>query len=144
MENSGVVSMEVAQALKDAGYPQDQWPQMVWADRRYANDPSVGFFRDWEPEYVYTPPTKWAELHKPRAFVAYFAAPTPLQALEWLADNKAIEYRVACYHHNWETRWALGECLPTAHDDLAWHTIASFRHPTDLILAILKHLQEAQ
>ena len=116
------VSLEVAKALKDAGYPQDQWPQMVYTDL-----PRGGKnYYEWEVEW-------WT-----REIDAghYYAAPTPLQALEWLCDRRdGVLIR-------WE---------PDKRKPRPWYMENAemqerrwFTHPNDLILEIVACLQEAQ
>lgn len=65
------VSLEAAQLLKAAGYPQDQWPQMVWCQ----------IYADQEPELDYWQNGVTVVLG---VEVANIAAPDPLTALMWL------------------------------------------------------------
>ena len=121
--NDPYVSLELAQALKTIWYPQDQWPQMVYWRWKVGR----GTFVQYTLAHRHTMP---GDQHD------WYAAPTPLQALEWLEVTTAWE---------WE-RWRNHEDGPywTAqlrNDPTAWEACNT---TNDLILAILKHLQEAQ
>ena len=117
------VSLEVAKALKDAGYPQAQRPQMVWWRWQHPwRETDTLFSCDYE-----TGESVSAE---------WYAAPTPLQALEWLEREKG--YRYGRYYQGDIGLWYSGD-VETEHGGRL-----TSRTPNDLILAIIKHLREAR
>lgn len=114
------VSLEVAKALKEIGYPQNQWPQMIWdADQKELNRdlPGVEIMYEW------------------------YAAPTPLQTLEWLARKLGSDYAISSILMAATTSYCL-ERWDGAR--VKYSVTEAYDNPNDLILAILQHLQEAQ
>ena len=121
------VSLELAQALKTIGYPQDQWPQMVyWRWKVWR-----GTFVQYTLAHRHTMP---GDQHD------WYAAPTPLQTLEWMEREKG----------SWWERYVYANTDPATVDwSICWRNHGRVEtvegtDPNDLILAILKHLQEAQ
>lgn len=66
------LSLETAKALKAAGYPQDQWPQMVWWKTVLGED--VWDYDFWHNDMEGQFGTA----------VEYVSRPDPLTALDWL------------------------------------------------------------
>ena len=69
--NADYVSLETAKKLKDKGYPQDQWPQMVWS------------LMETEPRLFWLTYNGYSE----RLSVQLIAAPTILRALQWVEQR---------------------------------------------------------
>ena len=67
------VSREVAELLKALGYPQDRWPQLVYYGLLSSKLRFIRWY--WKPSDGY-----------------WLAAPTHLQAFEWLEKEKGWRY----------------------------------------------------
>lgn len=90
------VSLEAAKVLKTAGYPQDQWPQMIYL----GGDPKeYGVlcyrYQDFVPEPERPP-------------LEVVAAPDPLSALYWLEREKGWYWERRARAQSGEERWIAG------------------------------------
>ena len=72
-----ILDLETCQRLKDAGFPQDRWPQVVWWGSPRMEDGDVPGL-DLMPD---APEDVWG-----------FAAPDALDALDWFEREKGVRW----------------------------------------------------
>ena len=112
------IPLETCRLAKEAGFPQDRWPQMVWA--------SIGLGR-FEIHY-YTHP-RATDIHP-----EWYAAPSPLDLLEWLEAEKGWDW----WRQSPRER-AVTACWFANHSD-GKQLLASADTAADLCLAVLQRL----
>ena len=78
------VSLEAAQALKAAGFPQDRWPQMVYIYCGICDVPKANVI-EWRTGAPF-------DYQHPQLSDKFLAAPEPFTALEWLENAKGIQW----------------------------------------------------
>ena len=113
---SEFVTLEQAQRLKAAGFPQDQWPQHGWYR------PINKFVLTWEPTDPKRGPfnSEW------------YAAPSYLLALQWLEGEKGIGWG-----HSPEAAWYYIK----GDKPVWWHSLVELGNPHDLLDAMLDYLR---
>lgn len=84
MVETDYVSHELAKRLKEHGFPQDQFPQMVWISREIR--PPLNLRQlEWHQEWLVNPP-----MNTTGHWSTWYAAPTGFRALEWLEEERNI------------------------------------------------------
>ena len=127
--SSNYVSLENARGLAAEGFPQDQFPQMVWCAYILKGprgpDPEGGF---WDCTYE---EHNGRVTHSPE-IPEWYAAPTHLQALEWLSRKG---YQSVLYV---KSDKFIGECFIQVGELLHGET------PDALIAAIRTHMLDTE
>lgn len=120
---NATVSFEVARKLAEAGYDQNQFPQMVWVVPRAKNYAGVWRLEYWEPGKE---SGSWIR--------EWLAAPTHIQAFQFFEQEKGYGWGRDLEFGTW-----CGSDRPQ--EILSW-AIGGLLDPDSLILAILEHLKE--
>ena len=110
-----IVDLENAKRLKKLGYPQDEWPQMVWRQRPLS-------------EMFWAMAEYW---DRPIPDVVYCAAPDYLTVLDWLEREKGWKWG--------KNGWDGGE-----RPWYIWNQTFSLEQPTtiDLVSALCERCDE--
>ncbi len=114
------VSLEVARALTEVDYPQDQWPQTAYVRR------SLSQTKSWDLDYY---------LSQGRWMLEYLAAPTPLRALNWIEAEKGYQWE-RYRHPSVDWRWA-------AYKVPYYGEVCFADDPDALIMLVCQHLKQS-
>ena len=122
------VTLEAAKALAECGYPQSQ----AWMG--YLKACPVLHFRLPSTNRFYGLSVTFACTHQYEVYQSsqWYAAPTSLQALDWLEKEKG-----------WKWDRLMGKWY-ARHCSNSGAVVAKLETPNDLIIAIIEHLQKEQ
>lgn len=90
-----MLSREACEALKEVGFPQDEWPQMVW--ERIGRAGQENWVSDWAVNVRSHNPTALYAAQAGALTFEWIACPSELEALEWLEREKGWEWRSSAY-----------------------------------------------